>query len=109
MWDCSEKSILAKQINYSMFIFGVVEGDNTTIYLVRWIFGIVEGNVAIVKVMWLLIGPILDTYNIERFKKSILAKQINYSMFIEDLVTWSTILDCCHKGITFCPLFGYGK
>jgi hypothetical protein len=42
--------------------FGVVEGDNTIIYLTRWIFGVVEGNVAIVKVMWPLIGPILDTY-----------------------------------------------
>jgi hypothetical protein len=66
MWDCSEKSILAKQINYSMFIEDLVEGDNTIIYLARWILGVVEGNVAIVKVMWPLIGPILDTY-IERF------------------------------------------
>jgi hypothetical protein len=41
---------------------GVVEGDNTIIYLARWIFGVVEENVAIVKVMWPLIGPILDTY-----------------------------------------------
>jgi hypothetical protein len=28
----------------------------------RWIFGVVEGNVAIVKVMWPLIWPILYTY-----------------------------------------------
>jgi hypothetical protein len=70
---------------------GVVEGDNTIIYLARWIFGVVEENVAIVKVMWPLIGPILDTYiyqgSSQPFLQVAITANRKLSVFVENMAT----------------------